>query len=391
MAAGDFTVISFEKLVDQFHAESATKRKGQPPLVVLKVFAFLKEAGQFFADGEWANAERGISSLSPRLSKNFAWAVDESNQQAPVTAYMANYRLAFGEAATDSGVRFWVFERAAVSSSSAPSHLTEEAAVEEGGEAGVAVEGPEGGGEPAAAAVSLVVAQAAMPLMEAGAARPLVAAPAAASPPALTPAAAARLPSEGGSASSSNQMRTAAWGTGSGSNKKAKGAQPTLAYRLYDNTSSELNLTLLLEHLSARDKLQAVFNVSEFTVEVRVKRRVELPQLPLLQQSGGGFETSSWRGADYLTTGPVALHNLGSEWALDGVKLGEASSSGESQATKYEIGKTSLEMHGLLHVADGGGGAQLTVPLLVKKTGVEQGECTPSPPAARSRLPLGST
>ena len=89
MAAGDFTVISFEKLV--VRPSSLAPATGPPshpsaPLppgpvsrrvghqaqgaavVVLKVFAFLKEAGQFFADGEWANAERGISCAAASLS-----------------------------------------------------------------------------------------------------------------------------------------------------------------------------------------------------------------------------------------------------------------------------------------------------------------------------------
>ena len=88
-AAGDFTVISFEKLV--VRPSSLAPATGPPShpsaplppgpvsrrvghqaqgaaLVVLKVFAFLKEAGQFFADGEWANAERGISCAAASLS-----------------------------------------------------------------------------------------------------------------------------------------------------------------------------------------------------------------------------------------------------------------------------------------------------------------------------------
>ena len=89
MAAGDFTVISFEKLV--VRPSSLAPATGPPShpsaplppgpvshrvghqaqgaaLVVLKVFAFLKEAGQLFADGEWANAERGISCAAASLS-----------------------------------------------------------------------------------------------------------------------------------------------------------------------------------------------------------------------------------------------------------------------------------------------------------------------------------
>ena len=183
-------------------------------------------------------------------------------------------------------------------------------------------------------------------------------------PPAVTPAAAAKPQSaaSGASSSSSVKMRKpeeGAWG----SNKKSKGAQPTLAYRLYRSTGSD-SLTLQLEHLAARDKLLAIFNVSESTVEVRVKRRPVLPQQPLLLHSGGGFEaheTNSWREEDHLTSGPLALHKLGSEWALDGKELGKASGTGESDATSYEIGRSKLVTHRLLHVADGGGGAQLTV------------------------------
>ena len=313
--------------------------------------------------------------------------------------------------------RDWVFTRAAAGPSPTPSSSTEAAAAAELAEAG--------SGDPATQ-------------------MPLVVAAAAAVPPAITPAPASKPPS-GASAASTLQIRKApegVWATGS--SKKAKGTQSTLPHKLYGITGSESSLTLVLEHLAKRDKLQAVFRVSDFSVEVKVKRRLVLPERPLLLHSGGGFEThdtDSWREGDYLTTGPLELHKLGSGWALDGKVLGEASETGESEATSYEIGRSKLETHDLLHVPDGGGVAQLTVcprraapslhrpaplppspsaawargaggagpstapprpcicmprhaaqvPLLLKTTSVEQEECTPSPPRSHKRTPTSSS
>lgn len=353
------------------------------------MFALLKEEGQFFEDGVWTNKERGMASLAPRLCKNYAWAVDASNRQAPVPAHLADYRLAFGVGATDTGVRAWIFQRAAASpSTSPPAPSAEGVAMVAGGVAAAADAEAAAAARPVEVATERGPAWAAMPT-------PTATPTTAGAPPAVTPAAAAKPQSaaSGASSSSSVKMRKpeeGAWG----SNKKSKGAQPTLAYRLYRSTGSD-SLTLQLEHLAARDKLLAIFNVSESTVEVRVKRRPVLPQQPLLLHSGGGFEaheTNSWREEDHLTSGPLALHKLGSEWALDGKELGKASGTGESDATSYEIGRSKLVTHRLLHVADGGGGAQLTVPLLRKKTIVEQEECTPSPPARmRSRTPVAAS
>jgi hypothetical protein len=107
---------------------------------------------------------------------------------------------------------------------------------------------------------------------------PLVVAAAAAVPPAITPAPASKPPS-GASAASTLQIRKApegVWATGS--SKKAKGTQSTLPHKLYGITGSESSLTLVLEHLAKRDKLQAVFRVSDFSVEVKVKRRLVLPR-----------------------------------------------------------------------------------------------------------------
>jgi len=98
---------------------------GQPPLDALKVFALLKEDGQFFEDGVWTNTDRGMAcaaapptpptracpalllrrSSAPRLCKNYAWAVDASNRQAPVPAHLADYRLALGHACQGVGRR----------------------------------------------------------------------------------------------------------------------------------------------------------------------------------------------------------------------------------------------------------------------------------------------
>jgi len=98
------------------------------------VFAFLKEPGQFFEEDEWTNPDSSMTCAaacpslvgprtpgrewSPRtvarsallrrskarLSKNFAWAVDAKGRQAPVTAHLPAYRLAFDLAATDACV-----------------------------------------------------------------------------------------------------------------------------------------------------------------------------------------------------------------------------------------------------------------------------------------------
>ena len=119
---------------DQFHAEAAGKRLGQGPLNPTRVFAFLKEPGQFFEEDEWTNPDSSMTCAaacpslvgprtpgrewSPRtvarsallrrskarLSKNFAWAVDAKGRQAPVTAHLPAYRLAFDLAATDACV-----------------------------------------------------------------------------------------------------------------------------------------------------------------------------------------------------------------------------------------------------------------------------------------------